>query len=627
MNQLIGESPRNRAARGQDGDMDVEDLLQRIPTGLFIDGVWESTDSTFAVLNPATGRPLTSVADASASDAVRALDSAASAQQAWSATEPRARGELLRAAYERIHARADDFAWTMTLEMGKPLAEAHGEVNYGAEFFRWFSEEAVRIDGRYAVAPSGRARILTMKQPVGPVFAITPWNFPLAMGTRKIGPALAAGCTVVVKPASSTPLTTLLLMDVLAEVGLPAGVVNCVTTSHSGTVSEPIIRDPRLRKLTFTGSTEVGKVLLAQASERVLRTSMELGGNAPFLVLPSADLDRAVAGALAAKMRNIGEACTAANRFIVHSSLVDRFATKLADAVAALRVGDGTADGVDVGPLINRQAVDHVESLVSDAVARGATVLTGGARREGPGFFMQPTVLTGVPADARVMTEEIFGPAAPITSYDTIDEAIELANATPFGLISYVFGQDLDETMAVVERLETGMVGLNSGVQSRSAIWRSEGIGARARGELRGHRGVSRDEVRGDRPRLEPKPLPKHRGALVMKWAHERSRCAVRANPRLLGCRTPPPRRRRPRRASLIDRASRGVVLRRRPRVGRPSAWARPAGSQDWHVLGRGRLCPGRDLSGSRRPGDSARRRGPSAGADSYHGCPAHTVL
>ncbi|WP_028709679.1 NAD-dependent succinate-semialdehyde dehydrogenase [Propionicicella superfundia] len=449
--------------------MNVTDLVRRIPKGLFIGGSWESREQAFPVYNPATGEVIAEVADASATDGLAALDAAVAVREQWAATEPRVRGELLRAAYTRIHERADDFAWTMTLEMGKPLAEAHGEVNYGAEFFRWFSEEAVRIDGRYAVAPSGRARILTMKQPVGPVYAITPWNFPLAMGTRKIGPALAAGCTVVVKPASATPLTTLLLMDVLAEVGLPAGVVNCVTTSRSGAVSAPLLADPRLRKLTFTGSTEVGRGLLAQAADRVLRTSMELGGNAPFLVLPSADLDRAVAGAVAAKMRNIGEACTAANRFLVHASVAAEFSTRLADALAAMTVGDGTRDGVQVGPLIDEDAVARVEGLIADAVGKGARVLTGGARVDGPGSFLQPTVLGGVSADARVMTEEIFGPVAPVTTFETLDEAVALANGSEFGLIAYVYGQDLDEALSVVERLETGMVGLNSGVVSNPA--------------------------------------------------------------------------------------------------------------------------------------------------------------
>lgn len=445
------------------------DVISQVPQGLFIGGDWIECHDRFDVLDPATNQVLAQVADATPEQGIAALDAAAAAQAEWAATPPRQRGELIRAAYELIVSRGEAFARVMTLEMGKALPEARGEVTYGAEFFRWFAEEAVRIDGRYAIAPTGNARILTMKQPVGPVYAITPWNFPLAMATRKIGPALAAGCTVVVKPASQTPLTTLLLMDVLTEVGLPRGVVNCITTSNSGAVSGPIIADPRLRKLTFTGSTEVGRKLLAQASERVLRTSMELGGNAPFVVLASADMERAVAGAVAAKMRNIGEACTAANRFIVHESLVGEFADHLAAELRDMVIGHGLEEGVEVGPLINPDAVRHACDLVADAVERGAKVLTGGAAVDGPGNFMQPTVLRDVPADARAMTEEIFGPVAPITEFSTREQAVELANATEFGLIAYVFGQDIDEAMWVTERIETGMVGLNSGVVSNPA--------------------------------------------------------------------------------------------------------------------------------------------------------------
>lgn len=445
------------------------DVVQTVPTGLFIGGEWLECHARFDVLDPATDEVLAQVADASPEEGMAALDAAAAAQSSWAATAPRDRGEILRAAFELVTDRADQFAEVMTREMGKPVAESRGEVAYGAEFLRWFSEEAVRIDGRYAVAPAGNARILTMKQAVGPVYAITPWNFPLAMGTRKIGPALAAGCTVVVKPASQTPLTTLLLMTVLAEAGVPPGVVNCVTTSKSGAVSEPIIADPRLRKLTFTGSTEVGRMLLVQASERVLRTSMELGGNAPFVVLASADLDRAVAGAVAAKMRNIGEACTAANRFVVHESVVAEFSERFAAELRDMVVGHGLDEGVQVGPLINRDAVRHARELIDDAVERGAEVVTGGQAIPGPGNFMQPTVLRDVPPEARAVREEIFAPVAPITSFATREEALELANATEFGLIGYVFGQDLDEALWVTERLETGMVGLNSGVVSNPA--------------------------------------------------------------------------------------------------------------------------------------------------------------
>lgn len=467
----------------------VAELLASIPTGLYIAGTWTDDRPTIEVVNPATGGVLTRVADATPEQGIAALDAACAAQQSWAATEPRARAELLRRAFEGIQRRMDDFALCMTLEMGKPLAEARGEVNYGAEFFRWFSEEAVRIEGRYSVAPAGGSRIITMKQPVGPVYAITPWNFPLAMGTRKIGPALAAGCTVVAKPAHETPLTTLLLMQVLAEAGVPAGVVNCITTSQSRAVSSAIISDPRLRKLTFTGSTQVGKGLIAQAAEHVLRTSMELGGNAPFVVLPSADLDRAVEGALAAKMRNIGEACTAANRFIVHESLADDFVTRLAARMGALSVGDGTLDGIQVGPLINAAALDGVEALVTEAVDLGARVCVGGARLDRPGFFMAPTVLADVPRDARVVREEIFGPVAPVLTFATIDEAVELANDTEFGLIGYVFAENLTEALTVSERLEVGMVGLNSGVVSNPAA-PFGGVKASGLGREGSHEGI-----------------------------------------------------------------------------------------------------------------------------------------
>ena len=449
--------------------IDVPTLLASVPRTHFIGGAWTDDETTLAVVNPATGKELTKVADADAATAMRALDAAVEAQDSWAATQPRDRAELLRAAFERVVERAEEFAALMTLEMGKPLAEARGEVTYGAEFLRWFAEEAPRVHGRYAVAPSGGSRLITTKQPVGPVLAITPWNFPLAMGTRKIGPALAAGCTVVLKPASATPLTSLLLMEVLHEVGVPRGVINCFVSSRPGATVAPLLADPRLRKLTFTGSTAVGKQLLAQAAPTVLRTSMELGGNAPFLVLASADLDRAVEGAVAAKMRNIGEACTAANRFLVHRSLSDEFTRRLAARLSALRVGDGLAADTEVGPLITADAAARVESLVADAVADGASLVTGGRALPGQGFFVQPTVLADVPPNARVMREEIFGPVAPILSFDAVDDAIRLANDTPYGLIAYVFGQDISETLRVAERMQSGMVGLNSGVISNPA--------------------------------------------------------------------------------------------------------------------------------------------------------------
>jgi succinate-semialdehyde dehydrogenase/glutarate-semialdehyde dehydrogenase len=357
----------------------------------------------------------------------------------------------------------------MTLEMGKPLAESRAEVAYGAEFFRWFSEEAVRIAGRWSTAPNGATRLMTMKQPVGPCLMITPWNFPLAMGTRKIGPAVAAGCTMVVKPAAQTPLTMYALTQILADCGLPAGVLNVVTTHSTGAVMEPLIRDPRLRKLTFTGSTPVGRTLVEQSAQGLLRVSMELGGNAPFLVFGDADLDRAVDGAMLAKMRNIGEACTAANRFIVHASVAEEFSRRLAERMGSLTVGRGTDDGVDVGPLIDGTQRDKVAELVQDAIDQGGRVLTGGNRRDGAGYFFEPTVLADVPTSARMFSEEIFGPVAPVTTFTSDDEALALANDTEYGLVAYAFTQDLSRAIRVSEGLETGMVGINQGVVSNPA--------------------------------------------------------------------------------------------------------------------------------------------------------------
>ncbi|WOP19367.1 NAD-dependent succinate-semialdehyde dehydrogenase [Raineyella sp. LH-20] len=449
--------------------MSVDAVLAALPHGQFIGGTWRPSEDSFAVLNPATEEVITRVAEATPQDARAALDAACDAARGWADTAPRERAEVLRRTFDLVVERRDLFATCMTMEMGKPLPEAYGEVAYGAEFLRWFSEEAVRIEGRFSIAPSSGQRVLTMKQPVGPVYAITPWNFPLAMGTRKLAPAIAAGCTAVIKPAHETPLTTLLFLQALQDAGLPAGVVNCLTSTHSAAVSEPIITDPRLRKLTFTGSTAVGKILLRQAADHVLKTSMELGGNAPFLVLPSADLDKAVQGALDAKMRNIGEACTAANRMYVHESLAAEFSARLAEKMAALPIGNGLDDGVRVGPLVSPQQLATVTDLLGDAVERGARIVTGGARPEGPGYFLQPTVLTGVPTDARVFREEIFGPVAPIATFATLDEAIALANATEFGLMAYVFGENISEAAYVVERLESGMVGLNSGVISDPA--------------------------------------------------------------------------------------------------------------------------------------------------------------
>jgi succinate-semialdehyde dehydrogenase/glutarate-semialdehyde dehydrogenase len=400
---------------------------------------------------------------------MHALDAAVKAQPSWAAVPPRERGDILRRGYELLLQRKEDLALLMTLEMGKPLAEARGEIAYAAEFFRWFSEEAVRIEGSYAPAPDGKSRLLVMRQPVGPCLLITPWNFPMAMGTRKIGPAVAAGCTMVLKPAQQTPLSMLALAEIMREAGLPDGVLNLVTTTRAGDVMEPLIRDGRARKLSFTGSTGVGRKLLEQCADQVMRTSMELGGNAPFLVFEDADLDAAVDGAMVAKMRNIGEACTAANRFYVHSSLAQEFAQRLASRMSALPVGRGVDDGVVVGPLIDATARDKVSALVRDAVERGAEVVAGGNVPDRDGFFYPPTVLTGVPSDARMRREEIFGPVAPIATFETEEEAITAANDTEYGLVSYVFTRDLDRALRVTERLETGMVGLNQGVVSNPA--------------------------------------------------------------------------------------------------------------------------------------------------------------
>jgi len=446
-------------------------LLARVPKGLFIAGRWrDSSDGgTLEVDDPSTGETLASVADATVADGSAALDAAVAAQADWAATSPRERSEILRKAFVAITARAEEFALLMTLEMGKPLAEARGEVSYGAEYFRWFSEEAVRISGRWSTAPNGATRLLTMKQPVGPTLMITPWNFPLAMGTRKIGPALAAGCTMVVKPARQTPLSMLALVDLLRDCGVPAGVVNVITTSHTSDVIEPIIRDPRLRKLTFTGSTAVGRSLVEQSAEQLLRVSMELGGNAPFLVFEDADVDAAVEGAMLAKMRNIGEACTAANRFLVHESVAEEFSSKFAAKMAGMSVGRGTEEGVTVGPLIDGTAQASVAELVDDAKIKGATVVCGGSTVGDRGYFYAPTLLTGVTPDARMMREEIFGPVAPIATFTTEAEAVAWANDTEYGLVAYVFTRDLSRTLRVSEALEFGMVGVNQGIVSNPA--------------------------------------------------------------------------------------------------------------------------------------------------------------
>ena len=446
-------------------------LLTKVPTQLFLNGRWidASSGATFAVEDPSTGLTLTNVADATAEDGLTALTAAADAQDAWASTAPRTRGELLRATFEAVMSRADDFALLMTLEMGKPLAEARGEVAYGAEFLRWFSEEAPRISGRYSVAPDGVTRLLTHKRPVGPCLLITPWNFPLAMATRKIAPAIAAGCTMVLKPANLTPLTTLLLTGILDEVGLPAGVLNVVPTTNARAVTSPLLADPRLRKISFTGSTPVGRDLLRQSADQVLRTSMELGGNAPFLVFDDADLDAAVEGAMKAKLRNMGEACTAANRFIVHESVADEFATRLAAAMSALVVSRGTRDDSQIGPLIDAKSRDAVHQLVQEARSAGATVMTGGTPTGGPGYFYPPTVISDVPPAARILTDEIFGPVAPIVTFATEAEAVKLANATEYGLAAYAYTRDMARTLRLTEAVEAGMLGINTGIVSNPA--------------------------------------------------------------------------------------------------------------------------------------------------------------
>jgi succinate-semialdehyde dehydrogenase / glutarate-semialdehyde dehydrogenase len=443
----------------------------RVPTRLFVDGRWRpaSDDRTLEVVDPSTGAVLCAVADAAPEDGAGALGAAAAAQPEWSRSAPRERADVLRRAFEALMDRRDELATVMTLEMGKPLAEARGEIAYAAEFLRWFSEEAVRVDGGYAVSPDGAARFLVMRQPVGPCLLITPWNFPMAMGTRKIGPAVAAGCTMVVKPAQQTPLSMLALTEILHEAGLPAGVLNTLPTSDAGALVAPLLRDGRMRKLSFTGSTAVGRTLLAQCADSVLRTSMELGGNAPFLVFADADLDAAVDGALAAKMRNGGEACTAANRFLVQREVADEFAQRLADRMAGQVVGRGLDEGVTLGPMIDGAALAKIDGLVSDAVDHGAKVVVGGRVRPGAGFFYEPTVLTGVSERAAMRHAEIFGPVAPISVFDDEDEAIAAANDTEYGLVAYVYTRDLQRALRVSERLETGMVGLNQGVVSNPA--------------------------------------------------------------------------------------------------------------------------------------------------------------
>ena len=446
-------------------------ILEQVPTDLYIRGDWRpaSGEGRLPVEDPSTGETLVEVADGQPEDALAALEAASEKQAEWAAHPPRERGEILRGAYERMTETADELALIMTLEMGKALAESKAEILYAAEFLRWFSEEAVRIHGRYMVNTTGKGRILTMRQPVGPCVFVTPWNFPTAMGTRKIAPAVAAGCTMVIKPAQQTPLSMFALAKILEESGLPGGVLNVITSRHSGAVIEPLLKDPRTRKLSFTGSTEVGRTLIEQSAHQVLRVSMELGGNAPFLVFEDADLDAAIDGAVLAKMRNVGEACTAANRFHVHESLAERFAEGLAERLGAMKVGRGTDPGVDVGPLIDEKQREKVSELVEDARQRGSRVLLGGAALAGPGYFYEPTVLADVPADAELLSEEIFGPVAPVATFSTDDEALAAANRTEYGLVAYAYTRDLNRAIRVSEGLESGMVGLNQGVVSNPA--------------------------------------------------------------------------------------------------------------------------------------------------------------
>jgi succinate-semialdehyde dehydrogenase/glutarate-semialdehyde dehydrogenase len=450
---------------------DVTALLSEVPTGLLIDGDWRdaSDNTTFNVTNPATEQHLATVASATSDDALAALDAACTAQTDWARTSPRTRSEILRRAFDLVHHRAETFATLMTLEMGKPLAEAYGEVTYGAEYLRWFAEETVRHYGHHTTVPEGTLRMTTRHKPVGPCLLITPWNFPLAMATRKIAPAIAAGCTMVLKPAKLTPLTAQYLAQTMIDAGLPAGVLNVVASASASQVSAPLLADPRLRKLSFTGSTPVGVGLLTAAAGTVLRTSMELGGNAPVIVFDDADIDQAVDGALAAKTRNGGQACTAGNRILVHQAVAAEFTEKFAAAMAALRVGDGVDDGVDIGPMIEAKAVANLQSLVDDAVARGGRVRVGGGPVPGRGFFFAPTVLVDVPREARVWREEIFGPIAPVVTFGSEAEAVVMANDTEFGLASYVFSQDPSRMYRMADGLEFGLMGFNAGVISNAA--------------------------------------------------------------------------------------------------------------------------------------------------------------
>ena len=448
-----------------------DNLLANVPTDLWIGGQWRksSDGARFDVIDPATENKIASVASASVDDAKAAIDAAQDAFAGWAAKKPRERAEILRKAFEVIVRDAERFAKLITIENGKALSDSKGEVLYSAEFFRWNAEEAVRNIGQVYMAPASGARVVAQHKPAGVAVLVTPWNFPAAMATRKIGPALAAGCPVVLKPASETPLTMLALMPLLEEAGVPAGVVNVIPSRRSGPVVSAMLHDPRVRVVSFTGSTEVGRKLLHEAADNILKPAMELGGNAPFIVFDDADIDAAIEGAMIAKMRNMGEACTAANRFYVHEKVHGEFAKKLTDKMASLKMGNGLDDGVALGPLVNKEGRDKVIELVDDAVKRGAKVLTGGKKPEGPGFFYPATVLDNVPDGAKMLNEEIFGPVASIQTFTSEDEAIRRANDTEYGLVAYLYTKDLSRGMRVSEKLDFGMIGLNRGLVSDPA--------------------------------------------------------------------------------------------------------------------------------------------------------------
>lgn len=446
------------------------ELLDSVPGKLYIDGEWvDGEDGTIEVRDPATGDVIHTIANGSVADGKRALDAACAVQDEWARTSARERSDILRRAFDMMMERKEEFALLMTMEMGKPLSEARGEVDYGAGFLRWYAEEAVRVYGRYHDNPESTGRMIVSYRPVGPTYLITPWNFPLAMATRKIGPALAAGCTMVVKPATLTPLTTLKFVQLLEEAGLPKGVVNVITTRSTGALTDEIMSDDRLRKVSFTGSTPVGVGLMKKAADKVLRSSMELGGNAPFVIFEDADLDLAVDGALKAKFRNIGEACTAANRFIVHESVADEFVKRVTEKVAELKMGRGTEEGVVIGPLVEPKAVDNIERLVEEAVASGATVTTGGKRVDGPGSFFEATVIDGISPEMTVSVEEIFGPVLAVQRFTTEEEAIALANATEYGLMAYVYTEDAARQHRLIDLIDTGMMGVNQALLSNAA--------------------------------------------------------------------------------------------------------------------------------------------------------------